>query len=87
MTTALRRKLNALHRLAERPGTAGEQAAAELAIERIRARLKGAGEAIEWPEQDTPYQDYTSHPGLAGAGQGVSRLLKGRSSIGYTLVQ
>jgi hypothetical protein len=46
MTTALRRRLDALLRLAARPGTAGEAAAASAAIERIRARLRAAGEPL-----------------------------------------
>jgi hypothetical protein len=49
MTTALHRKLSALQNLTEQRGaTAGEAAAALAAIERIRSRLRQAGEALEW---------------------------------------
>lgn len=39
MTTALRRRLDALRALAERPVTEGERSAAEAAIGRLLARL------------------------------------------------
>jgi hypothetical protein len=59
VTTALRRRLSALQNLTEARGaTAGEAAAALAAIDRIRDRLRQAGEAIEWPADAELYQDY-----------------------------
>jgi hypothetical protein len=54
MTTALRARLQALRRLAERPGTAAEGIAAELAIERILRRLGDDAERLV--EKEPPYQ-------------------------------
>jgi hypothetical protein len=53
MTTALRRRVQALRRLAERPGTTGEGIAAELAIERILRRLGDDAEKLT--EREPPY--------------------------------
>ena len=47
MTTALRRRLSALQRLANRPGTPGVGAAATEAIQRITDRLGRAGKPLE----------------------------------------
>jgi hypothetical protein len=66
MTTALRRRLSALANLTESRGaTPGEAAAASAAIERIRARLRSAGEALEWLDEAGPSQGYQEHPGPA----------------------
>lgn len=53
MTTALRRKLDSLRRLAERPGTPGEGAAAEAAIDRLLEHLGEARERLT--EREPPY--------------------------------
>jgi hypothetical protein len=64
MSSALRRRLSALQNLTESRGaTPGEPAAAQLAIERIRARLRASGQALEWDEQSQPDYDSPSHPG------------------------
>jgi hypothetical protein len=64
MTTALRRKLNSLHRLAAHPATPEhEAAAARLAEQRINDRLRAAGEPLETLFEPEPYQP--SHPGPA----------------------
>lgn len=63
MSNPLRRRLQSLQRLAQRPGTAGEGIAAELAIARIRARLQLAGEEMVW---DAPDSTLHSREGAQG---------------------
>ena len=54
MTTALRRRLDSLRRLAERPGTPGEGEAAQAAIGRLLARL-GEADIERLVERPEPY--------------------------------
>jgi hypothetical protein len=64
MTTALRRKLNSLRRLATHPATPEREAeAARLAEQRINDRLRDAGSLETLFEPET--YDSPSHPGLS----------------------
>jgi hypothetical protein len=64
MSNALRRRLSALQNLTtDRGAMPGEAAAASAAIERIRDRLRSAGEAVEWGDTTIANDDGWTHPG------------------------